>query len=172
MSLIFNPFEPFVLDTSNFGIDQTVFPDTIYNVQYEAYEATTPTTLSNVTIDTQYIVYGSGTCLYNGNIYREGEVFIATDNGAVSFTSSAKLGQLMASKHKFFTLVWGLKQRLYTIVHENLGSCTCDTELLDKIQTELDSLEWANYTQQISITKAQNTINWINEKLTEIENAS
>lgn len=169
----FNPYEPLVLSTEDFGIDETVFPSTVYNVQYEVYGMTTPTTLTNVVLDTQYIVYGDGTCLYNGNTYSTGEVFIATDNGAVSFTGSAKLGELMASRHKYYTLVWSLKQRLYTIIHESLGTCSCElSELLDKIQSELDSLEWANYTQQISVSKAQKTINWIEEKLTEIENGS
>jgi hypothetical protein len=170
--IAFNPSEPLDLTTANFGIDQTVFPNTVYNVQYELYKKTTPVTLTNVSNEVQYIVYGDGTCTYNGNTYREGEVFIAENNGAVSFTGGAKLAELLESRHKFYTFVWELKQRLYNIVHENLNNQANDyTELLDKIQSELDSLDWANYTQQISISKAQKTINWINEKLTEIENA-
>lgn len=161
---------PFITYTSDWGISDTVFPDTIYGLQYEIYIDTTPGTLSNVTNERQYIVVGSGTCLYNSNIYRQGEVFIAVDNGAVSFTGSANLKILESSRQKFYIFIWDLKRRFYTIVAEKIGCCSDNIYLLRDIQLEIDSLNWSNLSQRISMSKSQKTINWINEKVTQSEN--
>jgi hypothetical protein len=126
--------------------------------------------LTNVTNEYQYIVAGAGTCLYNGATYRQGEVFIAVNNGAVSFTGSANLKILEASRQKFYIFTWELKKRFYEQVANDL-CCDCTNPVFYKIQTELDSLEWSNLTQQISEALSQKTINWINEKLNQMENA-
>lgn len=162
--------EPFITSTDEWGIENPIFPNTIYGLQYEIYVDTSPTTLTNVTDERQYIVAGAGTAIYNGATYRQGEVFIAVDNGAVSFTGSANLKILEASRQKFYIFAWELKKRFYDLVAERLGCCTEDIFLLQTLQLELDSLNWSNLSQRISVSKSQKTINWINEKVTQLEN--
>lgn len=161
---------PFETTTEDWGIDGPIFPDTVYGLQYEIYIDTTPGTLTNVTNEKQYIVVGTGTCVYAGNTYREGEVFIASDNGAVSFTGSANLKILEASRQKFYIFMWELKKRFYGLVAEILGCCGDNIYLLRDLQLEIDSLDWSNLSQRISMSKSQKTINWINEKVTQLEN--
>jgi hypothetical protein len=162
---------PFVLSPADWGISETVYPDTIYGLQYEIYKDTTPSTLTNVTNEVQYMVVGSGTCVYNGNTYYEGEVFIAETNGSVSFTGSANLKQLVASRQKYYTFIWELKQRFYSIVQDKLDSCDCDLlTRMGEIHIDISALDWANDTQRISISTSQQTIFGISDRLTQLEN--
>lgn len=164
----------YFLNPSDWGINETVFPSTIYGLQYEIY-VDAPSPLTNVVQEKQYIVVGddSDTCTYDNSTYRVGEVFIAVDNGAVTFTGNATLKVLHSSRQKYYTFAWGLYNRLYNLIHQKL-TCECvDTDmmyLLYTIQAELLAMKWANLTQRISIAKTQKTINWINEKLTLLEN--
>jgi hypothetical protein len=160
---------PLTILTSDLYIDEEIFPNDVYALQYETYVDTSPSTLTNVVDEKQYIVVGSGTCVYGGNTYYENEVFIAIDNGAVSFTGSANLKVFLESRNKFFTFNWLLTQGFYQLVLENLG---CEYDLvMNKIQSKLLALEWTNYTQEISINKSLETMNWIEDKITNLKEA-
>jgi len=161
---------PFTIVPSDLYIDEVIFPNDVYGLQYETYVDTTPSTLTTVVNESQYMVVGAGTCVYNGNTYYQNEVFIATTNGAVSFTGSANLKVLLDSRNKFFTFNWLLTQYFYQLVLENIGKCCEENELLmNKIQSKLLALEWTNYTQEISISKSLQTMNWVEEKITQLQ---
>lgn len=161
---------PLTIVPSDLYIDEEIFPNDVYALQYETYVATSPSTLSTVVNEKQYIVVGSGTCVYGGNTYYSGEVFIATDNGAVSFTGTANLKILLESRNKFFTFNWLLTQYFYQLVLENVGLCCTVNELvMNKIQSKLLALEWTNYTQEISISKSLETMSWIDDKITNLQ---
>ena len=153
-----------VLSTSDWGIDSTVFPDTIYPCQYETYIDTTPSTLSNTTEGKTYIVVGSGTAVNNSNTYTTGEVFTASTNGAVTFTGSANLKILQSSRHKFYVFTWGLSSRYYSTFFEDYIANGFNP-LANELGAELKALEWANLTQRISMSKCQETIQYINDKI-------
>lgn len=162
---------PFTLDTSYFGLETSYFTDDIYGLQYEVYIDTSPTTLPNVVIDTQYIVVGDGTAVYNGNTYRSGEVFVAVDNGAVSFTGTANLKQISSSVQKFYTIIWELENQYNNVILDRVETCVCDDEtqiLLNKIKAEMDAIKFANYTQRVSVNLGLQTMSWIREKLNQL----
>lgn len=155
---------------SDLLLDDVIFPNDVYALQYETYVDTSPSTLSNLVDETQYMVVGSGTCVYNGNTYYQNEMFIATDNSAVSFTGSANLKVLLESRNKFFTFNWLLTQSFYQLVLYRLGlNCCEDNEIIKKIQSKLLALEWTNYTQEISITKSLQTMNWVEDKINDFQ---
>jgi hypothetical protein len=161
---------PLTIVPSDLYLDDLIFPNDVYALQYETYVDTSPSTLSTVVNERQYIVVGSGTCVYNGNTYYPNDVFIATTNGAVSFTGTANLKILFESRNKFFTFNWLLTQYFYQLVLENVGLCCSIKELMmNKIQSKLLALEWTNYTQEISISKSLDTMSWIEEKITNLQ---
>jgi hypothetical protein len=160
-----------VLNSEDWGLDEDIiFPNTTYQCQYETYIDTTPSTLTNVTIDTQYMVVGNGTAIYNGNTYQQYQVFTAVDNGVVSFTGSANLKKLDNSRQKFYVFVWELTNRFYLQAINNID-CNGNQFLLNELNVELRSLEWLNLTQRVNIKYAQTTINYISNKLTQLENS-
>lgn len=160
------------LDTSYWGIPEEIFPNLVYGLQYEIYQDTTPNPLTTVTDQKQYIVYGTtGTATWNGNTYRIGEVFIASNNGAVTFTGDATIKILSASKNKYYVFIWGLEKRLWELFLAN--NCGCDAQFaanIDMINLEMQGLDWTNLNNWVSATKATDTINWINDRLTILEN--
>jgi len=160
----------FPLDTSYFGLETDYYTDDIYGLQYEVYVDTDPTLLNNVTLDTQYIVFGSGTAIYNGNTYRAGEVFIAVDNGAVTYTGGSRLKQISASVQKFYTFMWELENQYNnTLLNATETEIPQETQiLLNKIRGEMDAIKFANYTQRVSVALGLQTMSWIREKLNQI----
>lgn len=166
---------PLIFNLQDWGFDSnyTTFPSRVYDLQYEVYQDTSPTTLSNVTQDKQYIVTGSGTdtATWNGNVYRVGEVFIAQDNGIVTFTVTGNLKILLSSKQKFFTFTWTLQNRLAKLYVTN----NCNNANMDKLRNiwvELDSLQWMDYTQALAVKYATDTIDRIDKELTLLESCS
>lgn len=159
------------LTPAYWGLTDTVFPDTIYGLQYEIYQDTSPSVLSNVTSGKQYVVVGTtGTCGYNGNTYRIGEVFIASSNGGVTFTGDANLKILTTSINKYYTFLFNIEWRLNLLVLNK--QCSCDKFFSDKIchiQLEIDALKGANYANWTSAVKALQTIVWLQDMLTQLE---
>ncbi len=161
---------PLTIVPSDLCLDGLIFPNDVYALQYETYVGTTPTTLTNAVEGSQYMVIGLGTCVYNGNTYYPDEVFIAVDNGAIVLGGSTVLLILSESRNKFFTFNWLLTQYFYQLVLENVGLCCSVKELLmNKIQSKLLALEWTNYTQEISISKSLETMSWIDDKITNLQ---
>jgi hypothetical protein len=161
-------FNVFVIPVSYFGLTETVFPNMVYGIQYEIYVDTDPDPLTNVVDEKQYIVHGTtGTAIWNGNTYRIGEVFIATDSGAVSFTGDATLKVLEASVNNYFAIVWDIQNRLY--VYKATQTCKGCNDDITIIQDEIETFLFSNYTQWESISDAMATIAWCEERLTILE---
>lgn len=99
---------------SDMGLTDTIFPDRVYYCSYEAYSDSSPLTLTTVTSGMQYIVYGgaTGTATIGTNIYRSGEVFIASGNDAVTFADGAVLKILTAIRFQYFLLIYTITTRL------------------------------------------------------------
>lgn len=165
---------PLIFGLSDWALSNfTSFPGRVYDLQYEIYGDTTPTTLTNVTQDKQYIVTGSGsdTAIWNGNIYRVGEVFIAQNNGSVTFIGSGNLKILIDSYQKFFCFTWNLKHRLGLLYAKN-HCCGCDMIKLRNIWVELDSLDWMNFSQSLSVKFATDTIVRLEMEISVLENCN
>lgn len=162
-------FNVLSIPVSYWGItDKYTFDNMVYGLQYEIYVDTNPETLTNVTNEKQYIVSGTtGTAVYNGNTYRIGEVFIASDNGSVSFTGDAVVKVLEASVNKYFAIIWDIQNRIATYVADN--SCACENPKVNELYSNIDSLLWSNYSQWESINNAMSTIASMERELTILE---
>lgn len=160
------------MSTAYWGFITDVFPSLVAGLQYEVYTDTSPLTLSNVVLDTQYIVYGTGvaTAIYNGNTYRVGEIFKAGDNGSVAFTGGAVLKVINASINRYISFYFPLAYRFLTLLI-NKYDCKCENYILKSIELKMWALQWANFTQWISVKWATDTISWIDEQLTILEDA-
>jgi hypothetical protein len=106
--------------------DVTVFPAGIYYLQYERYTYTIPSTLTNVTQGSTYMVLGG--CTYNGNTYINGEVFVAGDNGSVSFSRGNTLYILQDAKFSYFLCDFEIVRDLDALEWRAIASCGCDCE--------------------------------------------
>lgn len=164
-----NTFNVFPIPLSYWGItDRTTFEDMVYGLQYEIYVDTDPVTLANVVNEKQYIVYGTtGTAIWNGNTYRIGEVFIASDNGAISFTGDAVVKVLEASVNNYFAITYDIENRVAIYVADN--RCACENPKIWEIYAQLKSLKVSNYSQWESITKAMVTIAELQQTMTILE---
>lgn len=162
-------FNVFPIPLSYWGItDRTTFEDMVYGLQYEIYVDTDPVTLTNVVNEKQYIVYGTtGTAVWNGNTYRIGEVFIASDNGAISFTGDAVVKVLEASVNNYFAVTYDIEKRLAIYVADN--RCACENPKISEMYAQLEALKDSNYSQWESITNAMVTIADLQQTMTIIE---
>lgn len=164
-----------VLTPADFGLTDTIFPDRVYYGQYEVYIDTSPTTLTNVTNGNMYIVYGgaTGTCTYNGSIYRPGEVFIAGDNNAVVFANGAVLKILGALRFKYFTFTYNIQKSLADLTVRAIADCKATDDLMYKIvvmRAKLKGLQTLNIMNWTSAALAQNTIDDITKEIAVITN--
>lgn len=150
----------------------TVFDSQVFSLQYEIYQDTTPNPLITVVIDKQYIVTGNtGVCTYNGSDYKIGMVFIAADNGVVTFTGDSTLKVLYASAFNYWTWVWDLNKRLL-LVGLNQENCGCrDNPVICQIRDTFYVFEWSSYLQWVSVSKNMANIDWINQQLLILERA-
>ncbi len=157
--------------TSWYGISDSVFDNTVYGLQYEIYIDTNPDPISAVTANKQYIVTGTvGVVTYNGNTYRIGEVFIASDSGAITFGGDTNVKVLIASVNKYFTFIWPLKTRLFQLIVNK--DCACDmyfNKTYDQIMLDIYGLDNANYANWTSAAHALTIINRVNDKINLLE---
>ena len=157
-----------ILYPSDFGLTNLIYPDRVYYGQYEVYIDTSPTTLANVTIGNTYIVYGTtGTCTYNASVYRIGEVFIATDNNAVSFTGGAVLKILAANRFKYFCFTYNIDKSISDLTIQALGVFRYEEIAFEisVIKDKLDGIKFSNIQNWTSAKLAQDTINNITQQL-------
>jgi len=165
---------PLTLTTTDLGITPSVFPDGVYYLSYEVYVTSGISTGGNVAANTQYMVSGSGTVTYNGNVYRTGEVFIAADNNAVTYTSSAVLVTLSAITFKYFTLSYNIESQLSVMILTLVQDCTCNDEIwyqISNMRNDLDAVKMADTMNKTDAELSNQIINNIQTTITTIYNS-
>ena len=162
---------------ADFGInaDGNIFPDRVYYATYEIYGDTTPTTLSNVTEGVQYIIHGApgDTAIYNGNTYRPGEVFIASDNGAIFFTGTGTANLLLAIRFKYFIFAYECEKGLAELILKAAQCCNCAENIMYRCMVAralLDGLRFADIQNATSAKLANDTIQHILSEIKELKN--
>lgn len=160
--------------TSDLGItQQNVFPDGVYYLTYEIYTVTSPNPIVNLVANTQYMVYGAGTCIYDGNTYRTGEVFIAANTNAVSFTGGAALVVLNSIVFQYFSLTFNIETGLATLILEMTKSCKRNDPLWFQVmvmKSKLDSVKVADIMNKTDAELAQQIILGLQVELDSIIN--
>lgn len=130
-------YTPRILTVVDIGIDAESngsIPDMVYALTYEHYIDTSPTTPTNVVEGKQYIVYGTGaTATYAGSTYRENEIFIAADSGAISFTGGGTVKVLSDIKFSYFALTYNIQSQLKELQLWMYQNCTDNQDLTYRI---------------------------------------
>ena len=164
---------PLVLSTADLGISQPTFPDGVYSLTYEVYIASGISTGGHVVANTQYMVSGSGTVTYDGNTYRTGEVFIATDTNVVTYTSSAVLVTLSNIVYKYFTLSYSIETQLATLILTLAQECSCNNELwyqISNMRNRLDAVKLSDIMNRTDAELSQQIVNDIQVEIATIYN--
>lgn len=166
-------FTPYVFTPSIVGVTPTgdKFEDMVMSLTYEVYEDSLVTT--NVTAFKQYMVIGNGTCTYDGNIYRENEVFIAADNGAVTFSGSASLGVLYDIAFKYFSFTYNAQKKLSDIQIWMIKNRIQSDELTYQINVmyaKLNAVAFASIQDFVSASYVQDIIEDVNREANYIIN--
>lgn len=165
---------PLTLLTSDLGITDTdVFPDGVYYLTYEVYTASGINTGGNVVANTQYMVKGVGTVVYDGNTYRTGEVFIAADTNAVTYTSAAVLVVLNSLVFRYFTFTFSIDTQLTTLILQLTQSCNCEEDLWYQImvmRSKIDAIKSADIQNKTNAQLAQQMIMDIQVEIATIYN--
>lgn len=147
---------------TDLGITQTlVFPDGVYYLTYEVYTISGISTGGNVVANTQYMVKGSGTVVYDGNTYRTGEVFIAADANVVTYTGSAVLVVLNSLVFRYFIFTFSIETQLAVLILELTRSCNCNDELWYQImimRSKIESIKVSNIMDKTDAQLAQQMI--------------
>lgn len=135
-----------------YASDVTVFPDGIYYLQYERYTNTIPSTITNVTAGSTYLVVGSAT--YNGNSYINGEVFVAGDNGPISFSRGNTAYILLDNKFKYFPCLFTVRKDYHNLLYRVFATCGCHDKLQDELYAIRCKIEFIEDSTIMDLTSA------------------
>jgi len=169
-------YTPYVLTPANTNIPEIndVFNDGVNWATYETYVDNSPSTPSNVVDGTQYQVFGTGaTAVYNGNTYRQGEVFIASDSGAISFTGGGTVKKLSGIRFSYFCFVYNCLKQLADLQLYIYQNCICNAELQYRITVmyaKVKGVQLASIQNLTSAGTVQGVIDDVSKELTEIYN--
>ena len=163
---------PLVLLPADFGLTETVFPDGVWALQYEVYQQTTPNPIVNAVDGVQYMVR-TGKANYNGSDYETGDVFIATDNSAITPTRSGEVDVLAALVFKFFMFTYGIDKDLAALTVFALNNPNVEKEIMYEIvfiRAILTGLKENDVQNWTSANLANNTIVDIQRRISVLQN--
>lgn len=164
-------YTPLVRTPADFGVEPVSdkFPDAVYSGSYEQYGDNSPGTPTNLVDGKKYIVFGTGaTCTFDGNIYREGEVFQAQSSNAVSFTGGGTVKILTGIRFKYFPFTYFIQSKLANIQAYIQANCICNETIqyqLSDVYRKLLSVQDGILMNLMSPRIAQDMINDMNSEL-------
>lgn len=167
-------YTPLVRTPADFGVPDIngAYPDGVYSATYEQYGDNSPGTPTTLVLGTQYIVFGTGaTCTFDGNIYREGEVFTAGSNNAVSFTGGGTIKILIGNRFQYFCFTYFIQKKLADIQYYLQQNCICNEELqyeLNQIDNILTSVQFSQIQVLTNPQLSQDMIENFNQRLDNI----
>ncbi len=164
-------YTPYTMTPTNVGVESIdgSFPDGVYWVTYETYVDNSPLTPSNVVDGKQYMVFGNGaTATYNGSTYRQGEVFIASDNGAITFTGGGTVKILSGIRFQYFSFFYSCLKRLADLQVYLQANCICDESLqyqINSMYNKLKGVEFSSIQNLVAAGIAQGVIDDVSIQL-------
>lgn len=164
-------FTPYIMTPSNVGVEEIEnrFPDGVYWLTYETYIDNSPLTPANVVDGKQYMVFGNGaTATYGGNTYRQGEVFIANNNGAITFTGGGTVKVLSGIDFQYFSFVYSCLKRLAELQVYLQANCICNENLqyqINSMYNKLRGVEFASIQNLVAAGIAQGVIDDVSTQL-------
>ncbi len=151
---------------ANSDIDQN-----IWAYQYEIYFNELNNTFAAKN-GTQYMVINFGSATYGGDTYYAGEVFTATDTSNIATSNSGVyVSELYGNSYAYSPLLCGIKTDLNDAIERQIGKNNQDlvnipeTEI-QKIRNIVESLEYASFTGNVSLSYCYETIQYIQSRLT------
>jgi hypothetical protein len=164
-------YTPYLMTPTNVGVEEIEnrFPDGVYWVTYETYVDNSPLTPTNVVDGKQYMVFGNGaTATYNGNTYRQGEVFIASNSGVISFTGGGTVKVLSSIEFQYFSFVYSCLKRLADLQVYLQANCICNESLqyqINSMYNKLRGVEFASIQNLVAAGIVQGVIDDVSIQL-------
>jgi len=112
-----------------------------------------------------------GSAVYGGDTYIAGEVFITTNTGSITFSGSSRVVRLYGTVYNYSVLIYDIKTDINEAIERQIGQNNQDlvnvpeTEI-QKIRNIVESLEYAAFTGNVSMTYCYETILYVQSRLT------
>ena len=102
----------------------TNFPNGVWDVTFKVFTIDTPS--GGLVQGTEYIVTGTGGQItYDGNIYKENELIVATAVTTYVEDTACSVNVLEAKKNCNFLIYCGVRECLKKLMLQRCGSCDC-----------------------------------------------
>lgn len=137
----------------------TTLEDSVYTIEYEVYKDRF--TGTQAAVDGQSYMVLSSTATYDGNTYRAGEVFIATDT--TNIVAAGNVVLLAGAVTQYFTITWNILQSLFDLVPFKDVSLQ---ESIFEIRLQLEGLENSCATNNVSYEYSSQLIERIQKQVT------
>jgi len=140
----------------------------IYGYDYEVYKDISSVTFAAVN-GAQYLVV-SGSASYDSDTYIAGEIIEATDTTNITIVTG-EVARLDASNYAYSVLINDIMDDINTVIQNQIGKNNQDiiqpTEgEIFKIRAFVESLEYAAFTKNVSLSYCYRTILFIQDRLT------
>lgn len=170
-----NSNNPLYISIPNLLQQGDTIADGIYTIEYQIFRSQSALPISAVNEST-YIVGGTGTVSYNGNIYRGGEVFTADNGNTISVASgSPSVSKLEAANTKDYILSPNLENTYsQTVVAATQRSANFDDEVQSEIfkgRIILDAFKFNFFTNAINFTYAHTMLNELTQNIVRLKNS-
>lgn len=157
------------LTPQQLGFDSTqeTISDGLYQVVYNVYRDAVIGTRAAIN-GTSYIVMTS-TVSYNGNTYRAGETFTATNTTNIAGAGTTAI--MDSTSFAYWILTPSMESQLFSLVLSN----TNKQEIQDKlyaIRVQLEALSYSAQTQNLSYTITNDLLDYLQSQLTFIESSN
>lgn len=146
--------------------DNTTLEDSVYTINYSVYNDKFRTTTAAISGQSYIVVLG--TAAYDGNTYRKGDTFIASDTANITIISG-EVAYLYATTTQYFTITFNMLRRIFELLTiSGLSDSTKDQ--IYAIRVQLEALSFSCFTNNVSYTYAENLLQKINNQITYLLN--
>jgi hypothetical protein len=141
----------------------SLIEDSLYTLQYEVYVS--QFTGTQAAVNGQAYMVISSTATYNGNTYRAGEVFIATDT--TNIIGSGLVGLLSAATTSYQVIDYSLLRQVFNMLPT---ASEMTKKALYGLRVELQGLNYSCATGNVSYTYAKGLLNRVKDEVTYLQN--
>jgi hypothetical protein len=164
---------PLTISPSQLNEVSDTILDSVRLMEYEVYYPQQTPTIANATNGNTYLVTGTGTVTYNGNVYKPNETFTATNTLSITRTGSAVVNVLYATVTQYYTTLYNVYQELYNITISSFNKkCQCGYDMNTKIvlvRTQLEALNNMSATNNVSLTLSNEMLEFLTGEVTQMK---
>jgi hypothetical protein len=163
---------PLTISPSQLNEVSDTILDSVRLMEYEVYYPQQTPTIAAVNGNT-YLVTGTGTVTYNGNVYKPNETFTATNTLSITRTGTAVVKVLYATVTQYYTTLYNVYQELYNVTVSSFNKkCQCGYDMNTKIvlvRTQLEALNNMSATNNVSLTLSNEMLEFLTGEVTQMK---